>query len=168
MLTCKGMCYHEGNTQSECMSPTVKIKQTPNTDHLFSIRFSMWQNKLPYVLLLEGRRIIFPINSPLLIASRIFPRSSVITLQRYSKQARQAAFCRPVCLPSARLLGVCSWLQGACLGCTAKGRRSCSCECKVCFKAKASARTWMDDEAEAPITSYTVKTDYPAWFSFHL
>jgi len=167
MLTCKGMCYHEGNTQSECMSPTVKIKQTPNTDHLcFPSGFLCGKTTFLMSYLLEGRRIIFPINSPLLIASRIFP-SSVITLQHYSKQARQAAFCRPVRWPSARLSGVRYRLQGARLGCTAKGRRSCSCECKVCFKAKASARTRTDDEAEAQITSHIVKTDHPAWFSFH-
>lgn len=73
---------------------------------VFSIRFSMWQNNLPYAILLEGRRIIFPINC-LLIAYRILPRSSIITIQRCLKQAWQAAFCRHVRSLGALELGVC-------------------------------------------------------------
>lgn len=62
------------------------------------------------MVLLEGRRIILPINSPL-TAPVALPRSNISTLRRSAKRLR-AAFCRHICLPGARFLGVCSHGRG--------------------------------------------------------
>lgn len=89
----KRVCYQEGTTQRGRTSPTVKTKQTPNANHVcFPSGFLRGKTKhLSYAKLLAGRGIILPIDS-VLVASITFPRSNIIALQRYSKQARWAAF----------------------------------------------------------------------------
>lgn len=86
-----------------------------------SIRFPMWQNKLPTSHCWEGRRIRCPISS-LPVAYWIIPRCTIITLQL----GRQAAPPQARLRTRAHPLGVCYWLQGAHLGRVAESSRSSS------------------------------------------
>lgn len=91
-LTCKGISYLEGNTQNECVPPTVKIKQKPNKPFVFSIQSDSESTNPTNVALLKGRRA----TEALTAAYVIFPSSNIITRQVLLKAARQAA-CPGVC-----------------------------------------------------------------------